>query len=330
MRTEMQDLPNVNDEAFALPDPELLHRPIERTVRAFFSAVRITARTVVQPFRYGGSGPSPSSVRCGNQDFRSLRPPSSGRRTCDPREGPGASRIVGVVGRSSLVQSGTPRRDDWDHESADRLDSVVNRRGAADARQNAGRDAGVRRFSIVQCRQPTPRSRSMDANDYDLNQSSVAKAYEQFEETGRMKPAPYHDRIVDVMEELMKFTLSTRGVSGYLTDRYSERKEAAKKPREAIESRSGSVRTGDRCEDGTILAITQRSRRVSSHPGRSRLRRKLQALDGCQVGKDHFCQIVDRQPTADCKRRRLRCCRLLPEKEWPPQEACQSPHPRQA
>ncbi len=103
-----------------LPDPELLHRPMNAP-SAHSSAVRITARTVVQPFRYGGSGPSPSSVRCGNQDFRSLRPPSSGRRTCDPREGPGASRIVGVVGRSSLVQSGTPRRDDWDHESADRL-----------------------------------------------------------------------------------------------------------------------------------------------------------------------------------------------------------------
>jgi arsenic resistance protein ArsH len=59
------------------------------------------------------------------------------------------------------------------------------------------------------------------------NQSSVAKAYEQFDEAGRMKPSPYYDRIVDVMEELMKFTLLTRGVSGYLTDRYSERKEAA-------------------------------------------------------------------------------------------------------
>ena len=61
------------------------------------------------------------------------------------------------------------------------------------------------------------------------NQSSVAKAYEQFDESGRMKPSPYYDRIVDVMEELMKFTLLTRGASGYLTDRYSERKEDAEK-----------------------------------------------------------------------------------------------------
>jgi arsenic resistance protein ArsH len=61
------------------------------------------------------------------------------------------------------------------------------------------------------------------------NQSSVAKAYEQFDEVGRMQPSPYYDRLVDVMEELMKFTLLTRGVSDYLTSRYSERKEAAEK-----------------------------------------------------------------------------------------------------
>jgi arsenic resistance protein ArsH len=57
------------------------------------------------------------------------------------------------------------------------------------------------------------------------NQSSVAKAYEQFEDNGRMKPSSYYDRIVDVMEEMVKFTLLTRGISSYLTDRYSERKE---------------------------------------------------------------------------------------------------------
>ncbi|OUC58323.1 arsenical resistance protein ArsH [Acinetobacter seifertii] len=59
------------------------------------------------------------------------------------------------------------------------------------------------------------------------NQSSVAKAFLEFEEDGRMKPSSYYDRIVDVMEELYKFTLLTRGQKEYLTDRYSERKESA-------------------------------------------------------------------------------------------------------
>ena len=59
------------------------------------------------------------------------------------------------------------------------------------------------------------------------NQSSVAKAFLEFDEAGRMKPSAYYDRIVDVMEELMKFTLLTRDSAPYLVDRYSERKESA-------------------------------------------------------------------------------------------------------
>jgi arsenic resistance protein ArsH len=57
----------------------------------------------------------------------------------------------------------------------------------------------------------------------------VAKAYEQFDDSGRMKPSAYYDRVVDVMEELMKLTLLTRGASAHLTNRYSERKEDAEK-----------------------------------------------------------------------------------------------------
>ncbi|MDN7425922.1 arsenical resistance protein ArsH [Burkholderia sp. AU16741] len=59
------------------------------------------------------------------------------------------------------------------------------------------------------------------------NQSSVAKAFMEFDEAGRMKPSAYFDRVVDVMEELVKFTLLTRDVCPYLVDRYSERKESA-------------------------------------------------------------------------------------------------------
>lgn len=59
------------------------------------------------------------------------------------------------------------------------------------------------------------------------NQSSVAKAFLEFEEDGRMKPSAFYDRVVDVMEELVKFTLLTRDIAPYLVDRYSERKESA-------------------------------------------------------------------------------------------------------
>jgi arsenic resistance protein ArsH len=61
------------------------------------------------------------------------------------------------------------------------------------------------------------------------NQSSVPKAYEQFEEDGRMKDSAFRDRVVDVMEELYKITLLLRDHVDFLSDRYSERKEAAAK-----------------------------------------------------------------------------------------------------
>ena len=59
------------------------------------------------------------------------------------------------------------------------------------------------------------------------NQSSIPKAYLEFKDDERMQPSAYYDRIVDVMEELYKFTLLTRGQSSYLTNRYSERVESA-------------------------------------------------------------------------------------------------------
>jgi arsenic resistance protein ArsH len=58
------------------------------------------------------------------------------------------------------------------------------------------------------------------------NQSSVAMAYREFDEAGRMRPSSYYDRIVDVMEELVRFTVLTRPHAGQLVDRYSERKAA--------------------------------------------------------------------------------------------------------
>lgn len=70
------------------------------------------------------------------------------------------------------------------------------------------------------------------------NQSSVPKAFLEFEEDRRMRPSAYYDRIVDVMEELMKFTLLLGDRSAYLTDRYSERKESAEALSKRVNQRS--------------------------------------------------------------------------------------------
>ena len=70
------------------------------------------------------------------------------------------------------------------------------------------------------------------------NQSSVAKAFTEFDEAGRMKPSAYYDRVVDVMEALVKLTLLTRDVPPYLVDRYSERKENAAELSKRVNQRS--------------------------------------------------------------------------------------------
>lgn len=70
------------------------------------------------------------------------------------------------------------------------------------------------------------------------NQSSVPKAYMEFDEAGRMKPSAYYDRVVDVMEELVKFTVLLRDRQAYLVDRYSERKETAEQLMARVNQRS--------------------------------------------------------------------------------------------
>jgi len=70
------------------------------------------------------------------------------------------------------------------------------------------------------------------------NQSSVPKAHLEFDDNDRMQPSPYYDRIVDVLEELLKFTLLVRDRSDYLADRYSERKEDAEKLMARVNLRS--------------------------------------------------------------------------------------------
>lgn len=66
------------------------------------------------------------------------------------------------------------------------------------------------------------------------NQSSVAKAYQEFNDDGTMKESNFRDRVVDVMEELMRFTLLTRDYADFLVDRYSERKHKVNQAIEAM------------------------------------------------------------------------------------------------
>jgi arsenic resistance protein ArsH len=70
------------------------------------------------------------------------------------------------------------------------------------------------------------------------NQSSVPKAYMEFDEAGRMKPSAYYDRVVDVMEELVKFTVLLRDRQEHLVNRYSERKETAEQLMARVNQRS--------------------------------------------------------------------------------------------
>ncbi len=78
------------------------------------------------------------------------------------------------------------------------------------------------------------------------NQSSVAKAFQEFDEAGRMKPSPYYDRVVDVMEELVKFTLLVRDRSDYLTSRYSERRETGLKAETEAKALATAAMSGEK------------------------------------------------------------------------------------
>lgn len=81
------------------------------------------------------------------------------------------------------------------------------------------------------------------------NQSSVAKAFQEFDESGRMRPSSYYDRIVDVVEELMRFTVLLRPHVAALTDRYSERKQS-------------NVTPLDTSQDLSAIAVGPQARRM--------------------------------------------------------------------
>ena len=225
----MQDLPNINDEAFVHPDPGSLHRPMPThrprilllygslRERSFSRFATVEAARLLQTFGaetriFDPSGlPLPDDVPATHkkvQELRELSAWSEGQVWCSP-ERHGA--MTGIM----------KAQIDWIPLSIGAVRPTQGKTLAV--MQVCG---GSQSFNAVNQLRVLGRWLRMITIP---NQSSVAKAYEQFDEAGRMKPSPYYDRIVDVMEELMKFTLLTRGVSGYLTDRYSERKETVER-----------------------------------------------------------------------------------------------------
>ena len=107
--------------------------------------------------------------------------------------------------------AGTSWCHDRHHEGTDRLDPAVARGRAADTGQDTGRHAGLRRLTgfntVNQLRILGRWMRCLTIP----NQSSIPKPFQQFDDAGRMLPSSFYNRVVDVMEELAKFTYLTRG-----------------------------------------------------------------------------------------------------------------------
>lgn len=221
------DLPNIDAAAYETPDltqllqPALSHKPRilllygsvrERSYSRFatFEAARLLEAFGAETRIFNPSGlPLPDDAPASHpkvQELRELSAWSEGQVWCSP-ERHGA--MTGIM----------KAQIDWIPLS---IGAVRPTQGKALAVMQVS--GGSQSFNAVNHLRVLGRWMRMITIP---NQSSVAKAYDEFDEEGRMKPSPYYDRIVDVMEELVKFTLLTRGAAGYLTSRYSERKEEA-------------------------------------------------------------------------------------------------------
>ena len=227
--TELPDLPNIAKDALQLPDPNRLsvklstHKPrililygslrarsysrflaqeAERLLEHFGAEVRIFDPTGL-PLPDGAPTDHPKV-----KELRDLSLWSEGQVWCSPERHGAMSGVM----KSQI---------DWIPLAVGSIRPTQGRTLAV--MQVSG---GSQSFNAVNQMRVLGRWMRMITIP---NQSSVAKAYQEFDEAGRMKPSSYYDRVVDVMEELVKFTLLTRDVSGYLTDRYSERKEDAEK-----------------------------------------------------------------------------------------------------
>jgi len=235
MAPDLLDLPNIDADAFAVPDIAALlstrisHRPRilllygslrERSFSRFatMEAARLLESFGAEARIFNPSGvPLPDDAPAEHpkvQELRALSAWSEGQVWCSPER---HGSMTGIM----------KAQIDWIPLS---IGAVRPTQGKTLAVMQVS--GGSQSFNAVNQLRLLGRWMRMITIP---NQSSVAKAYEQFDDAGRMKPSPYYDRIVDVMEELVKFTLLTRGISSYLTDRYSERKEAGEKLSERLQ-----------------------------------------------------------------------------------------------
>jgi len=227
--TALLDLPNVTKEALVLPDPTQLSRPFsthrprilllygslrERSYSRFLTkeAARLLEHFGAEARMYDPSGlPLPDGAPTDHPKVKELRELSlwsEGQVWTSPERHGAMSGVM----KSQI---------DWIPLAVGSIRPTQGRTLAV--MQVSG---GSQSFNAVNQMRVLGRWMRMLTIP---NQSSVAKAYQEFDPEGRMKPSSYYDRVVDVMEELVKFTLLTRDVSGYLTNRYSERKEDAEK-----------------------------------------------------------------------------------------------------
>ncbi|NGN39692.1 arsenical resistance protein ArsH [Mesorhizobium sp. CGMCC 1.15528] len=226
---ELPDLPNIVDEALQFPEPARLSKPFSthkprilllygslraRSYSRFLAqeAARLLEHFGAEPRIFDPTGlPLPDGAPTDHpkvQELRELSLWSEGQVWCSPERHGAMSGVM----KSQI---------DWIPLAVGSVRPTQGRTLAV--MQVSG---GSQSFNVVNQMRILGRWMRMITIP---NQSSVAKAYQEFDEAGRMKPSSYYDRVVDVMEELVKFTLLTRDVSGYLTDRYSERKEDAEK-----------------------------------------------------------------------------------------------------
>ncbi|MDB4944711.1 MAG: Arsenic resistance protein ArsH [Labilithrix sp.] len=225
----MSDLPNLSADHVDVPDllklqrPSSAHRPRilllygSLRTRSFskllvLEAARILEHLGAETRVFDPAGlPMPDSVPADHpkvQELRSLSDWSEGQVWCSPER---HGTITGVF-KSQI---------DW---LPLRIGSVRPTQGRTLAVMQVS--GGSQSFNAVNALRVLGRWMRMVTIP---NQSSVPKAFEEFDEAGRMRPSAYYDRVVDVMEELVKFTLLVRDQSAYLTDRYSERKDDAAK-----------------------------------------------------------------------------------------------------